>query len=142
MDDLDSDPEYSDFDFSSPLSSSQVRLQRKQSSLDPRLYSQHPPAAAHQTAGVLASEHAALLAHVEGLGGGYGVATGSAGGVSEGARKLITRKISRVFQSKAYDYDANRSSLAAVGSGERVWYDSPFFPGHERLQCWGNIVLW
>ena len=34
---------------------------------------------------------------------------------------MLTRKISRVFQSKAYDYDNNKSSLAAVGSGERVW---------------------
>ena len=36
--------------------------------------------------------------------------------------RLLTRKISRVFQSKAYDYDSNKHSLAAVGSGERVWY--------------------
>lgn len=35
---------------------------------------------------------------------------------------VLTRKISRVFQSKAYDYDSNKQSLAAVGSGERVWY--------------------
>jgi len=34
---------------------------------------------------------------------------------------MLTRKISRVFQSKAYDYDSNKHSLAAVGSGERVW---------------------
>lgn len=34
---------------------------------------------------------------------------------------MLTRKISRVFQSKAYDYDSNKNSLAAVGSGERVW---------------------
>jgi hypothetical protein len=34
---------------------------------------------------------------------------------------ILTRKISRVFQSKAYDYDSNKNSLAAVGSGERVW---------------------
>ena len=34
---------------------------------------------------------------------------------------VLTRKISRVFQSKAYDYDSNKHSLAAVGSGERVW---------------------
>ena len=35
---------------------------------------------------------------------------------------ILRRKISRVFQSKAYDYDSNKNSLAAVGSGERVWY--------------------
>jgi hypothetical protein len=34
---------------------------------------------------------------------------------------ILTRKISRVFQSKAYDYDSNKNSLAAVGNGERVW---------------------
>jgi len=34
---------------------------------------------------------------------------------------ILTRRISRVFQSKAYDYDSNKHSLAAVGSGERVW---------------------
>ena len=27
-----------------------------------------------------------------------------------------------MFQSKAYDYDSNKHSLAAVGSGKRVWY--------------------
>jgi len=37
---------------------------------------------------------------------------------------MLTRKISRVFQSNAYDYDSNKHSLAAVGSGERVWYFS------------------
>lgn len=36
---------------------------------------------------------------------------------------ILTRKISRVFQSKAYDYDSNKTLLAAVGSGERVWYN-------------------
>ena len=35
---------------------------------------------------------------------------------------ILTRKISRVFQSKAYDYDSNKHFLTAVGSGERVWY--------------------
>jgi hypothetical protein len=34
---------------------------------------------------------------------------------------ILTRKISRVFQSKAYDYDSDKNALAAVGSGERVW---------------------
>ena len=38
---------------------------------------------------------------------------------------MLSRKISRVFQPKAYDYDSNKHSLAAVGSGERVWYPSP-----------------
>jgi hypothetical protein len=33
----------------------------------------------------------------------------------------LRRKISRVLQPKAYDYDADKHSLAAVGSGERVW---------------------
>lgn len=115
MDDMDSDPEYSDFDFSSPLSLSQLVIQSKQSSQ--RLYSQHPPA----------TERSSLLGvgHGDALGGGYAaISTSGAESVSEGARRLLTRKISRVFQSKAYDYDANKSSLAAVGSGERVWYQS------------------
>ena len=34
----------------------------------------------------------------------------------------LSRKISRVLKPKAYDYDADKHSLAAVGSGERVWY--------------------
>lgn len=34
----------------------------------------------------------------------------------------LRRKISRVLQPTAYDYDADKHSLAAVGSGERVWY--------------------
>jgi hypothetical protein len=42
-------------------------------------------------------------------------------GGSPGHLGMLTRKISRVFQSKAYDYDSNKHSLAAVGSGERVW---------------------
>jgi hypothetical protein len=37
----------------------------------------------------------------------------------------LRRKISRVLQPKAYDYDADKHSLAAVGSGERVWYGRP-----------------
>jgi len=144
MDEQDSDPEYSDFDFSSPLSSSQILVSRKQSSQ--RLYSQHPPG--HACMG----EHSPLLGgHAEDVfGEGYGAAglsTGShvpgrpSGSVSEGAKRLLTRKISRVFQSKAYDYDANKSSLAAVGSGERVWYGSP--PKHEdcaRGRCPGMVT--
>ena len=43
------------------------------------------------------------------------------GGGSQRPLGILTRKISRVFQSKAYDYDSNKPSLAAVGSGERVW---------------------
>ena len=105
MEDVDSDPEYSDFDFSSPLSTSQI-LRSKTSSQ--RLYSQHPPAAV--------SEHTSLLGHADIVRGGYAAASSSREG------NLLSRKISRVFQSKAYDYDANKSSLAAVGSGERVWY--------------------
>ena len=33
----------------------------------------------------------------------------------------LRRKISRLLQPKAYDYDTDKHSLAAVGSGERVW---------------------
>jgi hypothetical protein len=43
----------------------------------------------------------------------------------------LRRKISRVLTPKAYDYDADKHSLAAVGSGERVWFgrSGPLFDG-------------
>ena len=118
MEDVDSNPEYSDFDFSSPLSTSQI-LRSKPSSQ--RLYSQHPPAAV--------SEHTSLLGHADNVGGGYAAASSSREG------NLLSRKISRVFQSKAYDYDVNKSSLAAVGSGERVWYFPLLKMLSDRVFC-------
>jgi hypothetical protein len=54
--------------------------------------------------------------------------------------QMLTRKISRVFQSKAYDYDNDKSSLAAVGSGERVWYLTPREMVDLGLEIIGRLI--
>lgn len=129
MADMDSDGD--DF-FDSPLSSS-VHHSRKQSfSHSPshprssdRLYS---IASLHRHV-LPESEHSSLLNNRDGIRSYMSTAppfqsperSDSVGGTSRPLR-MLTRKISRVFQSKAYDYDSNKHSLAAVGSGERVWY--------------------
>lgn len=74
------------------------------------------------------SEHSPLLTHRDGSRGYISPQRldsfdqFDSSGSSPRPLGILTRKISRVFQSKAYDYDSNKQSLAAVGSGERVWY--------------------
>jgi hypothetical protein len=129
MADTDSD---ADYDFDSPLSSSVYHSRKQSFSRSPshprsfdRLYSM---ASSHRHV-VPESEHSSLLNNRDGI-RRYMSNTplvqhpehpDSAGGTSRPLR-ILTRKISRVFQSKAYDYDSDKNSLAAVGSGERVWY--------------------
>jgi len=124
MADDDSDVDYSDIE--SPLSYSvhgqQSTTQNSSSSKD-RLYS----ASTHMSRylAVPESEHAPLLSSGDGLQRYHSVSVASDDAAESASSRplgILTRKISRVFQSKAYDYDNNKSSLAAVGSGERVWY--------------------
>jgi len=127
MADTDSD---ADFDFDSPLSSS-IHHSRKQSfSHSPshprssdRLYS---IASSHRHV-LPESEHSLLLNNRDAIRSYLSMTPlqtsqqYDSGGGSQRPLGILTRKISRVFQSKAYDYDSNKPSLAAVGSGERVW---------------------
>jgi hypothetical protein len=127
----DTDSDADDY-FDSPLSSS-VYQSRKQSfshspsrprSVD-RLYS---IASSHRQV-LPDSEHSALLNNRDGIRSymsntllhPHPEHSDSTAGASR-PLGILTRKISRVFQSKAYDYDSDKNSLAAVGSGERVWY--------------------
>ena len=120
-----SDPEFSDFD--SPLSLSLIIQAKPRTILSTdRLYSLSN-AQKHTE-----SEHSSLLFHSDGTRSYHSIrstpqhelnnpfeVTGES--TSPQPLRMLTRKISRVFQSKAYDYDNDKESLAAVGSGERVW---------------------
>lgn len=125
----DSDAE--DFDFDSPLTSSFHRDGKpslsqspsRQQSVD-RLYS---VASTLRHAGS-ESEYSPLVNHREGPRSYHSTPSLERSDPFESSVSssrplgILTRKISRVFQSKAYDYDSDKTSLAAVGSGERVWY--------------------
>ena len=130
MADDDSDGE--DFyDVDSPLSTSLYGTPKHSSTYSPtkhrstdRLYS---IAASHRHV-IPESEGTSLLTARDGRGGSYLSMSRletpdqyESGSSSPRPLGILTRKISRVFQSKAYDYDSNKHSLAAVGSGERVW---------------------
>jgi hypothetical protein len=129
MVDVDSDPQGGEPD--SPLSSSSSgpiksvapHSPTKAKSID-RLYS---AASSHRHV-IPESEHSPLLHHLDGIRSYFSTPVHEApdpfDSLTSSPRPplgLLTRKISRVFQSKAYDYDSNKHSLAAVGSGERVW---------------------
>jgi hypothetical protein len=124
MADTDSD---ADYEYDSPLSSSVLYGAKQYSPSRPRsldrLYSmgsahRHVPSE---------SEHSSLLNNHDGTRTYLATPVAQSPDHMEQTfstprpLKILTRKISRVFQSKAYDYDNNKHSLAAVGSGERVW---------------------
>lgn len=131
MADANSDAEGSDFDYSLSHSVScsptdtKPHIVTAQPSSD-RLYS----AFASRRHSIAESEHSPLLASTHRDGTRSYLATprldfsehfAFGEGPAQRSMSILTRKMSRVFQSKAYDYDSNRDSLAAVGSGERVW---------------------
>src|SRR5271156_6503188 len=141
MADAESDPE--DYDSDSPLSFSAISYSptntkphfiTTQPSSD-RLYS----AFASRRQSVTESEYSPLLASTHRDGTRSYLSTPRLevpDPLTLGAQRpmsLLTRKISRVFQSKAYDYDSNKNALAAVGSGERVWYFTFVMLGYCKL---------
>jgi hypothetical protein len=108
---------------SSPLLHPAKESQQSKTSFNDRLYLVSP----HKTH-FTDSERSSLLGHREGIPSYVSSPRLEIPDPFEGSATaprplgLLTRKISRVFNSKAYDYDSNKNSLAAVGSGERVWY--------------------
>ena len=117
MSDEESDIDYSDVD--SPLSQS-IRFRPTQSishqSSNDRLYA---TSSRHLS---IPDQNTPLLSQGDGWGHYMTTPSQPEGESSSRPLGILTRKISRVFQAKSFDYDNNKSSLAAVGSGERVWY--------------------
>jgi hypothetical protein len=118
MSDDESDVAYSDVaDDESPLSQS-FSAGRGQSisrhTSNDRLYSS---SSRHLS---IVDHHTPLLSQADGR--AQYLAVPASEGESSRPLGMVTRKISRVFQAKSFDYDIDKSSLAAVGSGERVWY--------------------
>lgn len=135
MVDEDTEPEYSDFD--SPLSASvnqscKSKTPKDQRSID-RLYATSASHRQHSPE----SERSSLLGNRD-VFRNYNSTTfmenpdSSVEAASSQPLKALSRKVSRVFQPKMYDYDSNKDSLAAVGSGERVWYSLP--PSRFKLR--------
>src|SRR5579859_934846 len=122
--DSDVDADYSDSEFNSAPTTPLVnqKYQHRQGILSPkstdRLYSL---AALNKTHFSLDTEHAPLLASGRDAVRSYNSTSPEGTSMEASIASLapplgmLTRKISRVFQSKAYDYDSNKHALAAVG---------------------------
>ena len=136
----ESDSEASDFDYLSPMASDLDYLSPMAGSLrvagDRPSYSRHlsfettlrQRAEEGDERGVKDHEHTPLIAGVRDRLRRYHSNPAlhpSPGLVGPAAtppmHNSLRRRISRLLQPKAYDYDTDKHSLAAVGSGERVW---------------------
>jgi hypothetical protein len=124
-----SDDEFEDSDYGSPispLSSSTHQLKSRSSTpRDQRSYDRlYSVALSHKQQPV--SERSSLLGSRDGSRSYQSTPMVEIPDPMEGPSsqplQMLGRRLSRVFQSKTHDYDSNKDLLAAVGSGERVWY--------------------